>query len=397
MTNATIKAEATKYLINTYGERKLALVRGEGVYVWDADGNRYLDFLGGIAVNGLGHCHPVVVRAITEQARTLIHCSNLYYIEPQVRLAKLLVEHSFADQCFFCNSGAEANEAAIKLARKVAHDRGFHEKYEILTMSQSFHGRTLAAIAATAQPKYHKGFEPLPVGFRYVPFNDLDAAKEAMNEHVCAVLVEPIQSEGGVNVAAPGYLDGLRELCDRYKALLMFDEVQTSMGRLGTLWGYESFGVTPDVVTIAKALGGGVPIGALLTTREIAASFGPGTHASTFGGNPLASAAAYATLKYILDQNLPSHVAEMGAYLTERLLSLKEEFGCVVGVRGRGLLQGLVVNVDAKPIAAKCVEEGLLTISTNDEVLRFLPPFIIEKEHVDEAVGILRRALKAVS
>jgi len=394
MTNASIKAEATRYLINTYGERKLALVRGEGVYVWDADGNRYLDFLGGIAVNGLGHCHPVVVEAITKQARTLIHCSNLYYIEPQVRLAKLLVEHSFADQCFFCNSGAEANEAAIKLARKVAHDRGFQDKYEILTMHQSFHGRTLAAITATAQPKYHKGFEPLPTGFRYLPFNDLDAAKEALNDRVCAVLVEPIQSEGGVNVAQPGYLEGLRALCDQHNALLIFDEVQTSMGRLGTLWGYESFGVTPDVLTVAKSLGGGVPIGALLTTKEIAASFGPGTHASTFGGNPLASAAAHATLQYILDRNLPVHVAEVGAYFTQRLLSLKDEFPSVVGVRGRGLLLGLVVNVDAKPLAARCVDEGLLTISTNDEVLRFLPPFIIEKEHVDEAIAILRRALK---
>jgi predicted acetylornithine/succinylornithine family transaminase len=395
MSNATIKAEATEYIINTYGERKLALVRGEGAYVWDADGNRYLDFLGGIAVNGLGHCHPVVVDAVTQQARTLIHCSNLYYIEPQVRLAKLLAQHSFADQCFFCNSGAEANEAAIKLARKVAHDRGFDGKYEIVTMTQSFHGRTLAAITATAQPKYHKGFEPLPTGFRYVPFNDLDAAKDAVTDSVCAVLVEPIQSEGGVNVAEPGYLDGLRALCDRHDALLVFDEVQTSMGRLGTLWGYESFGVVPDVLTMAKSLGGGVPIGALLTTKEIAASFGPGTHASTFGGNPLASAAACATFQYILDENLPARVAEVGAYLTERLLALKGEFPYIVGVRGRGLLQGLVVSVDAKPLASRCIEEGLLTISTNDEVLRFLPPLIIGQEHVDEAVGILRRALKA--
>jgi predicted acetylornithine/succinylornithine family transaminase len=397
MTNASIKAEATQYIINTYGERKLALVRGEGCYVWDADGNRYLDFLGGIAVNGLGHCHPAVVNAIVEQARTLIHCSNLYHIEPQVRLAKLLVENSFADQCFFCNSGAEANEAAIKLARKHAKDNGHPEKFEILTMLQSFHGRTLAAITATGQPRYHKGFEPLPPGFRYVPYDDLDATREATNENVCAILVEPIQSEGGVNVASPGYLEGLRELCDAHGALLVFDEVQTAMGRLGTLFGYESFGVVPDVLTMAKSLGGGVPIGALLTKRRIADSFGPGTHAATFGGNPLVTAAACATLKTILEEGLAAHAAEMGRYLTERMLSLQAEFDCVAGMRGRGLLQGLVLRVDARPIAAKCIEEGLLTISTNDEVLRFLPPLVIEREHVDEAVGIVRRALKAVA
>ncbi|MBM3214608.1 aspartate aminotransferase family protein [Candidatus Poribacteria bacterium] len=395
MSNASIKAEATQFIVNTYGERSLALVRGEGPYVWDADGNRYLDFLGGIAVNGLGHCHPAVVAAITEQARTLIHCSNLYYIEPQVRLAKLLVENSFAEQCFFCNSGAEANEAAIKLARKYAKDSGKSGKFEIVTMNQSFHGRTLAAITATAQPKYHKGFEPLPSGFRYVPFDDLDAAKAAMASSVCAVLVEPIQSEGGVNVASPGYLEGLRKLCDANGALLIFDEVQTSMGRLGTLWGYESFGVVPDVLTMAKSLGGGTPIGALLSRRDIAASFGPGTHASTFGGNPLVTAAAHAALTTVLNENLPAHAAKVGAYLSERMAALRGEFPCIVGTRGRGLLQGLVVNVDAKPIAAKCIEEGLLTISTNDSVLRFLPPLTIQREHVDEAVAIVRRALKA--
>ena len=395
MTNASIKAEATKYIINTYGEaRALAFVRGEGAYVWDADGKRYLDFLGGIAVNGLGHCHPAVVDAITEQAKTLIHCSNLYYIEPQVRLAKLLVENSFADQCFFCNSGAEANESAIKLARKYAQDQGHSGKYEIVTMDQSFHGRTMATITATAQPRYHVGFEPMLEGFSYVPYNDLDATRAAVSDKTCAILVEPIQSEGGVNVAEDGYLEGLREIADANGALLIYDEVQTAMGRLGTLWGYESFGVVPDVVTMAKALGGGAPIGALLTTEAIAQSLGPGTHASTFGGNPLVSAAAHATLKTILDEDIPSHVAEVGAYLEEAMLGLGDEFDCITQVRGRGLLRGLEVTIDGNPVAAKCIGNGLITICTNNNVLRFLPPLNIEKTHVDEAVEIVRKSLR---
>ncbi len=395
MTNASIKAEATKYIINTYGEaRALAFVRGEGAYVWDADGKRYLDFLGGIAVNALGHCHPAVVEAISEQAKTLLHCSNLYYIEPQVRLAKLLAENSFADKSFFCNSGAEANESAIKLARKYAQDQGHTGKYEIITMDQSFHGRTMATITATAQPRYHVGFEPMLEGFTYVSYNDLDAARAAVSDKTCAILVEPIQSEGGVNVAEDGYLAGLREIADANNALLMYDEVQTAMGRLGTLWGYESFGVTPDVVTMAKALGGGAPIGALLTTDAISQSLGPGTHASTFGGNPLVSAAAHATLKTILDEDIVSHVAEIGAYLEEGMLGLRDEFDCITQVRGRGLLRGLEVTVDGNPVAAKCIENGLITICTNNNVLRFLPPLNIEEAHVDEAVEIVRKSLR---
>ena len=395
MTNASIKVEATKYIINTYGEaRALAFVRGEGAYVWDADGKRYLDFLGGIAVNALGHCHPAVVEAISEQAKTLLHCSNLYYIEPQVRLAKLLAENSFADKSFFCNSGAEANESAIKLARKYAQDQGHTGKYEIITMDQSFHGRTMATITATAQPRYHVGFEPMLEGFTYVSYNDLDAARAAVSDKTCAILVEPIQSEGGVNVAEDGYLAGLREIADANNALLMYDEVQTAMGRLGTLWGYESFGVTPDVVTMAKALGGGAPIGALLTTDAISQSLGPGTHASTFGGNPLVSAAAHATLKTILDEDIVSHVAEIGAYLEEGMLGLRDEFDCITQVRGRGLLRGLEVTVDGNPVAAKCIENGLITICTNNNVLRFLPPLNIEEAHVDEAVEIVRKSLR---
>jgi len=394
MTNAEIKAMATEYVINTYGERKLAFVRGEGPYVWDADGVKYLDFLGGLAVNGLGHCHPEVVAAIREQAGTLIHVSNLYYIEPQVQLAKLLIDNCDMHQCFFCNSGAEANEAAIKLARKHAKDQARTDAYEIITMENSFHGRTMATVTATAQTRYHAGFEPMLEGFKYVPYDDLGATEAAISGKTCAILVEPIQSEGGVNVPSEGYLQGLRELCDNYNLLLVFDEVQTAMGRLGTLFGYQSCGVTPDIITMAKFLGGGVAIGAMLTTKFIAESFSPGTHAATFGGNPLASAAAYATLKTVIGENLGDNAVNMGAYLTDQLMRLKAKYP-IQEVRGRGLLLGLVMSVDATALAAKCIENGLITICTNNNVLRFLPPININRAHVDEAVSIVEKSLAA--
>ena len=404
MTTAKIKAMATEYIINTYGERKLALVRGEGPYVWDADGVRYLDFLGGLAVNGLGHCHPKVVAAIREQAGKLLHVSNLYYIEPQAQLAKLLIDNCDMGQCFFCNSGAEANEAAIKLARKYAKDVDMKtlrskvladdgmDPYEIITMENSFHGRTMATVTATAQTKYHIGFEPMLEGFKYVPYDDLSATEAAISGKTCAILVEPIQSEGGVNVPSDGYLKGLREICDEYALLLIFDEVQTAMGRLGTLFGYQNFGVIPDIITMAKFLGGGVAIGAMLAKTHIAESFTPGTHAATFGGNPLASAAAEATLRTVIDGNLGDNATKMGAYLTERLMSLKGKYP-VQEVRGRGLLLGLVMSVDANALAARCIENGLITICTNNYVLRFLPPININKTHVEEAVSIVEKSL----
>ena len=392
MTTAEIKAMATEYVINTYGERKLAFVKGEGPYVWDADGVKYLDFLGGLAVNGLGHCHPNVVAAIRKQAGTLIHVSNLYYIEPQVQLAKLLIDNCDMHQCFFCNSGAEANEAAIKLARKHAKDQARTDAYEIITMENSFHGRTMATVTATAQTRYHAGFEPMLEGFKYVPYDDLGATEAAISGKTCAILVEPIQSEGGVNVPSEGYLQGLRELCDNYNLLLVFDEVQTAMGRLGTLFGYQSYGVTPDIITMAKFLGGGVAIGAMLTTKYIAESFSPGTHAATFGGNPLACAAAYATLKTVIGENLAANAVDMGAYLTHQLMRLKAKYP-IQEVRGRGLLLGLVMSVDAAALAAKCIENGLITICTNNNVIRFLPPININKAHVDEAVSIVEKSL----
>ena len=407
MTTAEIKAMATEYIINTYGDRNLAFVKGEGPYLWDADGKKYLDFLGGLAVNGLGHCPPKVVEAIREQAGNLLHTSNLYYIQPQAELAKLLIDNSDMDQCFFCNSGAEANEAAIKLARKYAKDVEIRslrlnifeddgtDPYEIITMENSFHGRTMATITATAQTKYHDGFEPMLEGFKYVPFDDLEATEAAISSKTCAILVEPIQSEGGVNMPSAGYLQGLRDLCDKYDMLLIFDEVQTAMGRLGTFFGYQSYGVVPDIITMAKALGSGVPIGAMLAKRKIAASFVPGTHAATFGGNPLVTAAASTTVKTILEENLAVNAVKMGNYLAGGLMELKDKYP-IKEVRGKGLLRGLVMEVDAKPLAAKCIENGLVTICTNDYVLRFLPPLNINASHVEEAVGIVEKSMSEV-
>ncbi|MCZ6676080.1 MAG: aspartate aminotransferase family protein [Candidatus Poribacteria bacterium] len=392
MTTAEIKEMATAYIMNTYGDRKLALVRGEGPYVWDADGVKYLDFLGGIAVNGLGHCHPNVVAAIREQAAKLIHVSNLYYIEPQAKLAKLLIDNCDLDQCFFCNSGAEANEAAIKLARKYIKDQGRTGAYEIITMENSFHGRTMATITATAQPKYHKGFEPMLPGFQYVPYDDLPAVEAAISEKTCAILVEPIQSEGGVNTPSEGYLAGLRELCDKHNLVLVFDEVQTAMARLGTLFGYQSYGVVPDILTMAKSLGGGVPIGGMLAKKHIADSFVPGTHAATFGGNPLVTAVAYATVRTIIDEKLGENAIKMGAYLVDQLMKLKDRYP-IKEMRGKGLLCGLVMSIDANALAAKCIENGLIAICTNNYVLRFLPPLNITAAHVDEAVSIIEKSL----
>ena len=396
MTTAEIKEMATKYIMNTYGDRKLALVRGEGPYVWDAEGKKHLDFLSGIAVNGLGHCHPKVVEAIQKQAEKLMHVSNLYYIEPQAKLAKLMIDNGELDQCFFCNSGAEANEAAIKIARKYAADNGKSNAYEIITMDNSFHGRTMATITATGQTKYHKGFEPMLPGFNYVPFDDLDAVTQAITTQTCAILVEPIQSEGGVNVPSVGYLEGLRKICDQHNLLLIFDEVQTSPGRLGAFFGHQTYGVVPDVLTMAKFLGGGAPIGAMLAKKEVAESFVPGTHAATFGGNPLVTAAALATLETIIEEDLFANAISVGNYLAEKFMHL-QKLVPLQEVRGRGLLQGVVFDIDAKSIATKCIENGLITICTNDYVLRFMPPLNITKDHVDEAYDIVEKSIAEVA
>ena len=393
MTNQEIIALTGKYIATTYARYPIALVRGEGCRVWDADGKAYLDFVAGIAVCALGHSHPRLIRAITAQAQRLLHVSNLYHIEPQARLAELLCRHSFADRAFFCNSGAEANEAALKLARKYAKERFSSDRTEVITMRGSFHGRTLATVTATAQEKYHKGFEPLVPGFRYVPFNDLRAAELAVDARTAAILVEPIQGEGGVQVAADGYLAGLRKLCDERGVLLIFDEVQTGLGRTGTLFAYQQAGVAPDILTLAKALAGGIPMGAMLAREEVMAAFSPGSHAATFGGNPFASAVALETLNTILEEDLPGRAARLGARILDRLRALQARLPVIRTLRGRGLLIGIEVAADAKAIVATCMERGLLILTAGDDVLRLVPPLILSEAEADEGLAILQGVL----
>ncbi|MGI9952597.1 acetylornithine transaminase [Moorellaceae bacterium AZ2] len=394
MTNAEIMALGQQYVMHTYARYPIALVRGEGLKVWDADGREYLDFVGGLAVNSLGHCHPKVVAAIREQAGKLLHCSNLYWIQPQVELARLLVENSDLDKVFFCNSGAEANEAAIKLARKYAKLHKGEDCYEIITMRRSFHGRTLATLTATGQEKFQRGFEPLPAGFRYVPFNDLEALQEAVNSQTCAIMLEPVQGEGGVYPAEPDYLQAVGELCHKEGILLIFDEVQCGLGRTGYLFAYQYYGVQPDIMTLAKALAGGVPIGAMLAKEEVASAFAPGDHASTFGGNPLAAAAGVAALRALLEEGLVENARQQGEYLREQLQSLAAEFPQIVEVRGRGLLVGMEIDGPADEIARVCLERGLLVNSSHGRVLRFLPPLTVKQEEIDAALAILKGAMK---
>jgi len=387
--------EAKKYIMNTYTRQPLVIHKGRGTRVYDPNGKEYLDFVSGVAVNNLGHCHPSVTVAFQKQAQRLVHVSNLYYTEPQVKLARLLVEHSFADKVFFCNSGTEAIEAAIKLARKYSHDKHGPDRHEIITMEQSFHGRTLAAVTATAQPKYHKGFEPLVPGFQYVPYNDLKAVAKAVTDRTAAVLVEPVQGEGGVRIPDNDYLPGLRKLCDEKGLLLILDEVQTGIGRTGKMFCYEHYGIEPDVMALAKGLGSGLPIGALLAKDHVAQAFSPGTHAATFGGNPLVCAAAVATIEVLLEEGfVPDNCRRMGDYLVERLKGLRQRHSCIVSVRGKGLLVGMELTIDGKPIVLDCLEAGILINCTMDRVLRFIPPLIILKEEIDLLIDRLDAVLK---
>jgi predicted acetylornithine/succinylornithine family transaminase len=394
MDTKTLLEWSGKYHTPNYGARApICLVRGDGLSVWDSDGREYLDFGSGIAVTSLGHCHPRVTGAIREAAATLLHVSNLYHTAPQIHLAKLLCERSFAQRVFFCNSGAEANEAAIKLVRKYARERLSTDRYEIVATHNSFHGRTLGSLAATGQPRYQHGFEPLPAGFKHVPYNDLRAMERAVDNRTCAVLVEPIQGEGGVHVPDEDYLPGLRKLCDESGALLVFDEIQTGMGRTGRLWCYEHSGVEPDVMTLAKALANGVPSGATLTREEVAATLGPGSHGSTFGGTPFVASVALATLTTILDEKIPERAARMGRYLADGLRALAPRHPVMREVRGRGLLIGVGLARPVGPLVDACRERGLLVLSAGEQVLRLAPPLIVEERHCDRALGVIDAAL----
>lgn len=389
----TLLEWANRYLMQNYARAPLCLVRGEGVWVWDTDGREYLDFVGGIAVDALGHCHPKIVGAIREQATTLLHVSNLYQIPSQIHLAKLLCDHSFADRVFFCNSGAEANEAAIKLARKYAKDALASDRVEIITMRGAFHGRTMGALSATPTEKYQHGFEPLLPGFKYIPFGDLKAAERAVDNRTAAILVEPIQGEGGVNVAPDGYLAGLRRLCDASGALLIFDEVQTGLGRTGRLWGHQHWGIEPDVMTLAKALASGIPIGAVLAKEFCARVMTAGSHGSTFGGNPFATTVGVATVTTLLGEQLPERADRVGTYLIGRLRAAAERLPAIKAVRGKGLLVGIDLDQPAQNVVAACREAGLLVLTAGDTVLRLTPPLVVEEADVDRALEIIEKVL----
>jgi predicted acetylornithine/succinylornithine family transaminase len=394
MSEKEIMASANEYIMNTYKRFPVVLVKGSGVKVWDVKGKEYLDFAAGIAVCSLGHSHPQVIAAVKEQIEKLTHVSNLYYTEPQIQLAKLLVDNSFADKVFFCNSGAEANEAAIKLARKYAHENMGPDKFELITMKDSFHGRTMATITATGQEKFQFGFTPLLEGFTYVPFNDLQALEKAISAKTCGVMLEPIQGEGGVNIPDEKYLASVREICDRYGILLIVDEVQAGMGRTGKLFAYEHSGIKPDIMTLAKALGNGFPIGAMLATDKISKAFVPGNHASTFGGNPLATAAANATVKTILQEGILEHCRKMGDYFLLQLKKLQQKHKIIKDVRGTGLMLAAQLNIESSDIVNECLRRGLLIISAGSKTLRFVPPLIITTGDIDQAMGVLDEVME---
>lgn len=384
-----------KYTFQTYSRYPVTLVKGKGSRVWDENGKEYLDFLSGIAVCNLGHCHPAVVKAAQDQLETLIHVSNFFYTEPQANLAKLLADNSFADKIFFCNSGAEANEAAIKLARKYEHEHADSKRFEIITMGYSFHGRTFATLSATGQEKFQKGFEPLLPGFQHVPFNDIDALKEVVSDFTSAIMLEPIQGEGGVNIPSVKFMKEVRQLCDERDILLIFDEVQVGMGRTGKLFAYEHFGVEPDIMTLAKALAGGLPAGAMLAGKKIAESFSPGTHASTFGGNPVVMAAGAAVMRELISTDVLENCSDMGRYFCTKLNSLKDTYPEIIKeIRGKGLIIGVELNIKGKEIVKRCLDRGLIINCTRDTILRFLPPINVKKEEIDECFDVLGSILK---
>lgn len=394
MNLAEIKTAAEKFLVPNYGTRQIALARGEGPYVWDIEGVKYLDMLGGIAVCVLGHSHPVVAKAIAEQAGVLTHISNLYLHPWQVQLAQLLVENSFADKIFFCNSGAEANEAALKLAKKYAQHEGNTQRYEVISLWESFHGRTIATLSATGQSKYHEGFKPLLPGFTFVPRNDITALMDAVTDHTCAIMLELIQGEAGVNPLSEEYVKAVRELCSERDITLIIDEVQTGMGRTGTLWAYQQYGIMPDIMTTAKGLGNGFPIAAMMTTTSLARTLGAGSHGCTFGGGPLACAAALATLKTILSEDLPGKAANLGGYFIKKLKTLKKDFKVVKEIRGRGLMVGLELEEGGQAVFEGLLERRILANCVAGKTIRFLPPLIITEQEIDLTVEAIREILQ---
>jgi acetylornithine/N-succinyldiaminopimelate aminotransferase len=392
MITSDIIKDAQSFLMNTYSRQPLVLVKGRGTTVYDSDGREYLDFVAGVAVNNLGHCHPKVVVALQKQAQRLMHVSNHFHIETQVALGKELVRNSFADKAFFCNSGTEAIEAAIKLSRRYSREILKKDRFEVITMFGSFHGRTYGAVSATAQEKFHQGFEPMVPGFRYVPFNDSKAVEAAVSDKTCAILVEPVQGEGGVKVPAQGYLKALRTICDKHQLLLVLDEIQTGMGRTGRLFAYEHEGITPDIMALAKGLGSGMPIGALLATDKASQAFVPGTHGSTFGGNPLACAAGLASLEALLEDNIIiQNVEALGKHFVDGLQSLKAKYPFIKDVRGQGLLIGMELDFEGKEIVTECLKQGFLINCTVNTVLRFMPPLIISEEEIDQLIDALDR------
>lgn len=393
-TDEEIFASDERDYMPVFARYKIVLERGEGVYAYDTQGKRYIDFLGGIAVNVLGHNHKSLVKAVSEQASKMIHCSNLYYTEVQADAAEMLTKLSGLGKVFFANSGAEANEGAIKLARKYAHNIDA-DKSQIITANHSFHGRTLATLTATAQPKYQEGFGPLPGGFDYVDYGDIDALEKLMSDKTCAVMLETIQGEGGIHVPPRDYLKQVRTLCDKYNAVLILDEIQCGMGRTGKFFAYENFGIVPDIVTLAKGLAGGVPIGAFIASDKIAGAFHPGDHGSTFGGNPLACAAAVAVLEELTNGGVMKNVSDVGDYFKGKLAALKEKYPALIKeVRGMGLMLGAELTKPGRDIANDCLKDGVIINCTADKVLRFVPPLIATKEHVDEVCDCLDKVLK---
>jgi predicted acetylornithine/succinylornithine family transaminase len=382
-----------KYVIGNYKRYPVCLVRGEGSYVWDAEGNRYLDFFPGWGCNLIGHCPPRVVAAVREQVGKLVHVPNTWYMEPQGLLAKALVERSGLDaQCFFCNSGTEANETAIKVARLNGKPNG---RYKIITMLNSFHGRTYGGLSATGQPKYHKGVEPMLAGFNYAPFGDVEAAAKLVDGETCAIMLEPIQGEGGVNIAPPGYLEGLRKLCDQHGLMLIFDEVQTGMGRTGAWYAFQNFGVEPDALTLAKALAGGVACGGLLAKRQYADKLVPGTHAATFGGNPIACAAALATIETIEKDELLPRAAKIGAGFQARFEALQKRCPLIQQIRVQGTMVGVELSIDGTPIVDECLKRRLLINCTHGNVLRLLPALNLPDDALQAGCDILEAVLLA--